>query len=150
MIGGDNLGENTVHTNIGQSCEDDFDQSLRTIEAIDDEKQLFNIIIETDLSEKAIRKALKKIHNEDMIIEITIEDDSLSDDLVRFAYGLLHNQEALMFKVFSLAGQKTLRLREIAAGTITRADCLSKIMKMESNEEIRNICKRKLQNRITA
>lgn len=130
--------------------EDELDQGLKTILAIDDEEQLFHIVIETDLSEKAIKKALKKIHNDDLIIEITIQDEELSEELIRYAYSLVQDQKTLMVHVFSLVGEKTLRLREIAAGIITDVSCLRSITKMESNPKIRSICEKKLNNRFTA
>lgn len=139
------MAKDTVpNTSLRQSYDED-DPCLRTVAAIDDEEELLEIIITTDLSEAAIRKALEKIHREDMLLEIVVESD-LSDNLVSFVLGLIKDQKALMIRVFSLVGEKTIRLRKLAAQRITEKDCLKAIVNMESNEDVRAICKKKLNN----
>ena len=129
-------------------AEQDFyeeDPGLKAVVATDDEDMLFELIIETNLSETAVREALKKIHQEEMILEIVIEGE-LSDDLISYALQLISDQRRIMIKIFSLVGEKTIRIRKLAAQRITSKDCLLSISRMESNESIREICKKKLSN----
>lgn len=144
--GGDILAKkNTAPKKSKRQDYDEFDPSLKAVEAAESEEALLNIIIETDLSDAAIREALKRIRNEDFLFEIIIEGN-LSDDLVSLALNSIRNQRDIMIRIFSLNGEKTIRLRKLAAERITDANYLQSIIKMECNKDVRKICERKLHN----